>query len=210
MKKQKKVAKKVINKSKSAKESFVQADKIFGGKCVLNPKELKKAVDHCKGLGLRIVLTMGAWDLVHIGHARYLKEAKNYGDVLVVGVDSDEKVRAKKGPDRPIVPQEERLEMITHLKYVDIATLKEYKAPKWSMIKLIRPHILIATAETYSKGQVKELKKYCEKVVVLDPKATTSTSAKIRRLQNTTAKKMEETLRPKIIKTMEDVLNSIR
>lgn len=210
MKKAKKVTRKAVKKPKAIKENFMQADRIFGGKCILNPKELKKAVDHCKGLDLRVVLAMGAWDLVHIGHARYLKEAKNHGDVLVVGVDSDEKVRAKKGPDRPIVPQEERLEMITHLKYVDIVTLKEHKAPKWSMIKLVRPHTLIATAETYSNGQVKELKKYCENVVVLDPKATTSTSAKIRRLQISTAKKMEETLRPKIIETMEEVLKSIR
>lgn len=211
MKRPKKTTKKKAkNKSETEKENFIRADKIFGGKCILNKNELKKAIQHCKGLGLRVVLTMGAWDLVHIGHARYLKEARNHGDVLVVGVDSDEKVRAKKGPDRPVVPQEERMEMVTHLKYVDIVTLKEHKAPKWSMIKLVRPHTLIATQETYSNGQLKELKKYCENVVVLDPKATTSTSAKIRRLQITTAKKMEETLRPKIIETMEEVLNSIR
>lgn len=207
MKKRKKATKK---KSEPMKKSFIQLSSVFGGKCILNLEELKKAVRHCKGLGLKIVLTMGAWDLVHIGHARYIKDAKSHGDVLVVGVDSDEKVRAKKGPERPIVPQEERLEMITHLKYADIVTLKEHKMPKWHLIKLVRPHTLIATAETYSNGQKKELKKYCENVVVLDPKATTSTSAKIRRLQISTAKKMEETLRPKIIETIEEVLNSIK
>jgi len=210
MKKRKKTTKKVIKKAKSIKKSFIQADKIFGGKCILNLKELRKAVDHCKGLGLKVVLTMGSWDLVHIGHARYLEEAKSHGDILVVGVDDDKKIRTRKGADRPVVPENERMEMITHLKYVDLVTLKKYKAPKWHLIKLVRPHTLIATAETYSNGQKKELKKYCENIVVLEPKATTSTSAKIRRLQITTAKKMEETLRPKILKTMEDVLNSIR
>jgi D-beta-D-heptose 7-phosphate kinase/D-beta-D-heptose 1-phosphate adenosyltransferase len=211
MKKTKKVVKKVVKKSKAGgKGSFVQPDLIFGGKCILNLKELKKAVDHCKGLGLKVVLTMGSWDLVHIGHARYLKEAKDHGDILVVGVDDDKKIRARKGADRPVVPENERMEMITHLKYVDLVTLKEHKAPKWHLIKLVRPHTLIATAEIYSNGQKKELKKYCENVIILDPKATTSTSAKIRRLQISTAKKMEETLRPKIIETMEEVLNSMR
>lgn len=211
MKKQKKIVGKIVKKSKTvAKKSFIQPELIFGGKYIFNFKELKKAVEHCKGLGLKIVLTSGSWDLVHIGHARYLKEAKSHGDILIVGVDNDEKIRSRKGPDRPIVPQDERLEMITHLKYVDLVTLKDHKAPKWNLIKLVKPHTLIATAETYSNGQKKELKKYCERVVVLDPKATTSTSAKIRRLQISTAKKMEETLRPKIIETMEEVLKSIR
>jgi D-beta-D-heptose 7-phosphate kinase/D-beta-D-heptose 1-phosphate adenosyltransferase len=211
MKQTKKTAKKMTRKKKVArKDSFIQPELIFGGKCILNFKELKKAVDHCKGLGLKIVLTSGSWDLVHIGHARYLKEAKSHGDILIVGVDNDAKIRARKGPDRPVVPENERMEMITHLKYVDLVTLKGHKDSKWNLIKLVRPHTLIATAETYSNGQKKELKAYCENIVVLDPKATTSTSAKIRRLQITTARKMEETLRPKIIETMEEVLNSMR
>jgi len=210
-----KKTKKTVKKKEKVKpggvaRSFVQPDLVFGGKCILNFKELKKAVEHCKGLGLKIVLTSGSWDLVHIGHARYLREAKSHGDILVVGVDSDEKITARKGPDRPIVPQDERLEMITHLKYVDLVTLKNKNDPKWNLIKLVKPHTLIATAETYTNGHKKELKKYCQNVVVLDPKATTSTSAKIRRLQISTAKKMEETLRPKIIATIEEVLNSMK
>lgn len=210
MKKKKRAKKRAVSKSSGEIENFVQSEQIFGGKCILDLKKLKRAVEHCKGLGLRIVLTMGAWDLAHIGHARYLKEAKKHGDVLVVGVDSDEKVRRKKGPDRPVVPQDERMEMITHLRYVDVVTLKEHNAPKWHLIKLIRPDVLIATCKTYRKNQIKELGKYCQKVVVLEPRATTSTSAKIRRLQIATAKKMEEMLRPKIINAIEEVLNSVR
>jgi len=206
----KEIKKRIKEESPRNNENFIQSDKIFGGKCILNLKELKKAVAHCKGLGLRIVLTMGSWDMVHIGHARYFMEAKKHGDILVVGVDSDEKVRARKGPERPIVPQDERMEMVRHLRYVDLVTLKEYKSPKWNLIKLIRPDVLIATKETYNELQIKELHKYCVKVVVLEPRATTSTSAKIRRLQIMTAKKLEETLRPKIIKTIEEVLSSMR
>ena len=173
-------------------------------------KELKEMVDHCKGLGLRIVLTQGSWDLVHIGHARYFEEAKKRGDILIVGVDSDEKVRSRKGPDRPIVPQDERLEMITHMRYVDIAVLKEHNHPKWHLIKVVKPDVLIATQETYTKKQIKELEKCCKEVIVLEPRATTSTSAKIRRLQISTAKKLEEKLTPRILKAIEDSLSEIK
>ena len=158
----------------------------------------------------KIVLTQGVFDMVHIGHARYCEEAKKYGDVLIVGVDSDEKVRARKGPDRPIVPQEERLEMLTYLRAVDVVVLKELKAEKWSLIKLIQPDVLVATRDTYSPAQLKELKKFCQKVVVLEPMATTSTSAKIRRLQIGAAKKISDTLSTKLVATIEEVLKELK
>src|SRR3989304_5889449 len=74
--------------------------------------------------GKKIVLTQGSFDMLHIGHARYCKEAKKHGDLLIVGVDSDEKIKARKGPDRPIVPEDERLEMLTYLSSVDLVVLK--------------------------------------------------------------------------------------
>lgn len=172
--------------------------------------KLRDSVAHFKNLGMEIVLTQGSWDLLHIGHARYFKEAKNHGDLLIVGVDSDEKVRERKGPERPIVPQEERLEMIAHTRYVDIVVLKELATPKWQLIKIVQPDVLIATKETYNKEQIEELEKFCGKVVVLDPQATTSTSAKIRRLQISTAKKLEEKLTPRILKAIEEVLSEIK
>lgn len=163
--------------------------------------KLKKTIDHCRGLGIKIVLTQGTYDMAHIGHARYFEEAKKHGDLLVVGVDSDKKVKARKGPDRPVVPQEERLEMVTHLRSVGIVTLKEHNAPRWHLIKTVRPDVLIMTKEMkekYTKQEMKEINSYCGKVVVLNPMATTSTSAKIRLLQLGIAKKFEKALIPKI------------
>jgi D-glycero-beta-D-manno-heptose 1-phosphate adenylyltransferase len=173
-------------------------------------KKLKLLIDHLKGLGLRIVLTQGTYDMVHIGHARYFEEAKKHGDILVVGVDSDEKVKARKGPDRPVVPEVERLEMVAHLKPVDVVVLKPLKAAKWHLIKSIKPDVLITTKETYTKDQIVNLEKYCGKVVVLDPMATTTTSAKIRKLQIATAKSLGQALTPKIIDAIEDVLGGIK
>ena len=198
-------------KVKDKINAFIDSEIFFGGKSILDNKRLKEVVGHCKGLGLKIVLTQGSWDLIHIGHARYMREAKKHGDLLIVGVDSDEKIRARKGPERPIVPQEERLEMVTHLRYVDLVALKELHDPKWNLIKLVRPDVLIATERMeYTKKEVQELKKICGKVVLLESQATTSTSAKIRHLQINTAQKLERALTPKLIKTIEEVLGNIK
>ncbi len=173
-------------------------------------KKIKELIGHYKALGLKVVLTQGTFDMIHVGHGRYLKEAKQHGDILVVGVDSDKKVRHRKGLERPVVPQEERLEMLSHLRYVDLVFLKELGDPKWSLIKTINPDVLVATKKTYNPKQLKELKNYCGKVVVLEPRATTSTSAKIRLLQIGTAKKLGQSLTPKIMSVIEDVLAEIK
>ena len=181
----------------------------FKDRFVPNYKKLKALVDHCKAIGLKIVLTQGVYDMAHIGHARYFEEARKHGDLLVVGVDSDKKVRARKGPDRPVVPQVERLEMVTHLRSVDIVTVKEHNHPRWFLVKTVHPDILIVTKETfkkYNKAQIAELRSYCGKMVVLNPMATTSTSAKIRLLQIKLAKRFEKAIIPKLGDMINDAL----
>ncbi|MDA1080035.1 MAG: adenylyltransferase/cytidyltransferase family protein [bacterium] len=158
----------------------------------------------------KIVLTQGTFDMLHIGHARYLEEAKSHGDVLIVGVDSDEKVRARKGPDRPIVPEDERLEMLSHLRSVDHVVLKPADAERWALIKLALPDVLIATTKTYTDPELEELKQHCKKIVVLEPMATTSTSAKLRLVQVGAAKKIEKTLSTKLVKAIEEVLLELK
>jgi len=172
-------------------------------------KRLKCVVDSLRTLGAKIVLTQGSYDLVHIGHARYLEEAKKRGDVLIVGVDSDKKIRVRKGPDRPVVPEGERMEMVLQLRPVDIVVLKKLKEPKWHLIKTVRPDVLIATKKTYTKKDIKALKRYCGEVVVLPRQATTSTSAKIRHLQIKTANRLERSLTPKLVKVLQDALASV-
>ena len=69
--------------------------------------------------GQRVVLANGAFDMLHVGHLRYLAGARAHGDVLVVAVNSDHSVRDAKGPDRPIIPEAERVEIVSHLWMVD-------------------------------------------------------------------------------------------
>jgi D-beta-D-heptose 7-phosphate kinase/D-beta-D-heptose 1-phosphate adenosyltransferase len=151
----------------------------------INDKDaLGRTIESLRMLGMKITLTSGSFDLLHVGHAKYLERASEYGDILVVGVDSDAKIKARKGPSRPVVGEDERLRLLSHIRGVDLLTLKEPDEEKWGLIKLVRPDTLIVTAETYGPDEIKELEqKYCKRVVVLEPQATTSTGAQIRRIQ---------------------------
>lgn len=140
-----------------------------------------KISETMKLAGHPVVLTSGTYDLIHIGHARYLSSAKRHGDFLIVGVDSDDKVRQRKGPHRPIVPEHERMQMLAHLRSVDLITLKHAEDERWQLIKTVRPNTLIATEGSYTQEQVAELEsEWVDRVVVLPPQAERSTSALVR------------------------------
>src|ERR687883_103133 len=73
--------------------------------------------------GARIVFANGCFDILHVGHVRYLEAARALGDLLVVGINTDEQVRRLKGPGRPFVPERERAELIASLRAVDLVTV---------------------------------------------------------------------------------------
>jgi len=91
-------------------------------------------------LGRRIVFANGAFDLLHVGHVRYLEAAREEGDVLVVGVNSDESVRLSKGSGRPFVPQAERAEIVAALGCVDAVVIFSEKSPE-ALIRELRPSV---------------------------------------------------------------------
>ena len=144
--------------------------------------QLKEKISSCKQLVLKIVLTSGAFDLSHIGHLRYLERAKECGDVLVVGVDSNDKIKKRKGPHRPIVDEEERMEIICHSRHADLVFLKQDKDTKWHLIKTVQPDVLIVTKRVYKENDLVGLDEYCGEIKLLESQATTSTTAKIRRI----------------------------
>lgn len=94
--------------------------------------------------GDRVVLTNGAFDLLHVGHTRSLRRARGMGEVLVVGVNSDRSVRAGKGPNRPIVPQDERAEMVASVESVSYVIVFDETTAE-ALIRTIRPDV-------YTKG----------------------------------------------------------
>jgi D-glycero-beta-D-manno-heptose 1-phosphate adenylyltransferase len=161
-------------------------------------------------LGLKVVLTSGTFDILHEGHSMYLEAARAFGDFLIVGVDSDEKVRKRKGPWRPAVPELERLRMVTHQRGVGLVTLKHSDDPRWSLITTVRPDVLVATADTYSPEEIAELEaKHCGRVEVLERMATVSTSARLRLLQLTLGERMSQRLSEKLPDLLQDVIDEI-
>lgn len=141
--------------------------------------ELKKMIDAHRVLGHRIVCTVGSWDMLHIGHLRYLIKAKEQGDVLVVGVDSDRGIKLYKNPLRPVIPQEERMEMLKYQDCVDYVTLVDDidEKGKWQyeLAKVINPDVFITVEGSYPEEQMTALKTYSKEVVML-PRQAESTS----------------------------------
>lgn len=168
---------------------------------------LQEFTAHCKALGIKVVLTSGSWDMIHEGHALYLEQAKSYGDLLIVGIDSDAKIKLRKGPERPIVPEAERLRMLTHLRSVDVVALKAVDEEKWALIKAVRPDVLVATADTYTDDQIHELEElYCKKVIIHEPMATTSTSARLRLVQIGLTTKLSKKISEKLPQIINELL----
>ncbi|HYD92975.1 MAG TPA: adenylyltransferase/cytidyltransferase family protein [Candidatus Paceibacterota bacterium] len=167
--------------------SIFADDAAMESRLILDEADLLQKVEALKALKAKLVLTSGSFDLPHIGHMRYLHAARMLGDFLIVGIDSDAKVRARKGKYRPIIPELERAEMIAHTRYADIITIKDGGGEKWGLIKLVRPDVLVISERTgYDEATQAELLQYCGKIENLQSQATTSTSAQFRRLQTET------------------------
>lgn len=144
---------------------------------ILDRTELKQAVDTARKEGSRIILANGCFDLFHAGHIRYLAGAKSLGGMLVVGINSDTQVTALKGVGRPFIPQEERAEIISAFRFVDVVTVFHEPTVE-ELIRLIRPDFH-AKGTDYTPESVPErdiVKEYGGKVAIVgDPKDHSST-----------------------------------
>jgi rfaE bifunctional protein nucleotidyltransferase chain/domain len=121
-------------------------------KKVVARRTLKRKVDALKQAGKRVVFTNGCFDLLHVGHIRSLQKARNLGDCLVVGINSDSSVRQLKGSGRPIVPQEERAETLAALACVDWVTIFDEPDPL-ELISLLVPDVLVKGAD-WKEGEI--------------------------------------------------------
>jgi D-beta-D-heptose 7-phosphate kinase/D-beta-D-heptose 1-phosphate adenosyltransferase len=103
-------------------------------------------VSQSRAAGKRIVFTNGVFDLLHPGHLRYLQRSREFGDVLIVGVNSDRSVRANKGAGRPITPELERVEILEALRCVDAVVVFDEDTPH-DVIDALQPDILVKGAD---------------------------------------------------------------
>ena len=113
---------------------------------IVSREELAKIVQELKKQGKKIVTTNGAFDIIHIGHVRSLQQAKSFGGILVVGVNSDSSVKQYKGDRRPINPENDRAEMIASLACVDYVTIFAETTPN-ALLEVIRPGIHVKSGE---------------------------------------------------------------
>lgn len=143
--------------------------------------EQEKQIQEAKENGKKIGLVQGSWDMLHLGHICYLQEARKTCDFLIVAMDDDEKIRKRKGANRPIIPLEERHQTIQRLGVADLIVVKTLDEPHWHLIKTLRPDVLAAIKENYKDEEIEELENYCGRVAVLPRQAATSTSNIIRR-----------------------------
>lgn len=121
---------------------------------IYNLQELKGIVEKLKKEKKKIVLANGCFDILHVGHVRYLEEAKKLGDILIVAINSDESVRKIKGEKRPIVPGKERAEIISALKVVDFVIIFDELDVRKLLLEL-KPHIQVKGTD-YTEESVPE------------------------------------------------------
>jgi rfaE bifunctional protein nucleotidyltransferase chain/domain len=131
----------------------------------------------------RIVFTAGAWDLLNVGQARYLENAKSLGDVLVVGVSSNAAIRKIKGPNKPVLDEQVRAEMLTFLRSVDFVTIIPEPSCQPSL-GLLKPDVYVTVKEDWTDSykdskEYKTVHKYGGKVEVIDRQSTTISTTKI-------------------------------
>lgn len=110
------------------------------------PEDARIRLELWRAAGDRVVFTNGVYDLLHRGHVEYLEDARALGDRLVVGVNADASVRRLKGPTRPIVPEDERAELIAALACVDLAVIFDDDTPL-ALIEAVAPDVLVKGAD---------------------------------------------------------------
>lgn len=152
-------------------------------KRLISQSDLMTLHDQLHAKDKRVVFTAGSWDLIHAGQCRYLEKAKEYGDILVVGVSSNAAIRNVKGPNKPILDEKIRAEMLTFLRSVDFVTI----LPEPSCVPtlgLLKPDVYITvkedwTSEYKTSKEYKTVTSYGGEVMVVDRQSTSISTTQI-------------------------------
>lgn len=150
---------------------------------VLDREELLKRVNTARQVGARVVLANGCFDVLHVGHIRYLAGARELGDVLVVGINSDRQVAIQKGAGRPVLPEQERAEIVAALESVTYVTI--FDEPTVEQLLLALKPDVHAKGTDYTSETVPErdvVRSYGGRVAIVGDPKDHSTSAIIARL----------------------------
>lgn len=152
-------------------------------KKIRSKEGLKRVIRLLKKKRKRIVFTNGCFDVIHFGHVKYLEDAREKGDTLIVGLNSDESVKKIKGPGRPVIGERDRARVIAALEAVDYVTLFNEKTPL-ELIKYLSPDILVKGGDWGKKDIVG--RDFVKKVVTIPYVLGRSTSVIIDRIKKLT------------------------
>jgi D-beta-D-heptose 7-phosphate kinase / D-beta-D-heptose 1-phosphate adenosyltransferase len=148
---------------------------------IKNWNEISIIVKELKDKGKKIIFTNGCFDILHIGHVKYLEEAKNFGDVLILGLNSDKSVRKLKGKDRPINSESDRAYILASLEVVDYLVIFEEDTPI-DLIKLIKPDVLVKGSDYEGKKVVgQDIAKELKLIQFIDGMSTSNTIKRIKK-----------------------------
>jgi D-beta-D-heptose 7-phosphate kinase/D-beta-D-heptose 1-phosphate adenosyltransferase len=148
-------------------------------------EEMLAERERLRAKGARLVFTNGVFDLLHVGHVRYLAQARSLGDALLVAINSDGSVRELKGPDRPVFDQDERAEILAALRHVDYVVVFDDISPR-SLIRRLLPDVLVKGGD-YQLGEIhgrEEVEAAGGKVISLPFVPGASTSSLIERMKH--------------------------
>jgi D-glycero-beta-D-manno-heptose 1-phosphate adenylyltransferase len=151
---------------------------------ILSARELADALATERESGKRVAFANGCFDVLHVGHIRYLQGAAAVADVLVVGVNGDESVRAIKGAGRPVMNEQERAELISAIRGVSYVTIFHEKSPS-ALLQLLRPDFQCKGTD-YTPDSVPEanvVRSYGGKVVIVGDPKDHSTSAILKKMR---------------------------
>ena len=152
-------------------------------KRVVSREELAARVREARERGQKIVFANGCFDVLHVGHIRYLIGAKGLGDLLVVGVNGDEQVAIQKGPGRPVIPDTERAELVSSIAVVDYVTI--FNEPTVETLLLLLQPDIHAKGTDYSEDTVPErdvVRSYGGRIAIVGDPKDHSTSAILSRI----------------------------
>ena len=150
-------------------------------------EELIKIIDEQKSRGKKIVWTNGCFDLLHVGHVRYLQNAKKLGDLLIVGLNSDESIKKLKGPSRPLQPEDERAEILSSLEFVDYVLIFPETSVE-NYLEMFKPDVFAKggdyTLEKLNQSERKIVEGYGGKIALINLIEGKSTTNIINMLKN--------------------------
>ena len=153
---------------------------------ILERETLRNKLEALRKKGKKIAFTNGCFDILHVGHVRYLREAKKTADVLVLALNSDSSVRSIKGEKRPLMPENERAEVLAALEFIDFVTIFPELTPL-ELINYLKPDVLIKGGDWPEEKVVgrEEIKKWGGKVAIIpevEGKSTTNIVEMIKKL----------------------------